>query len=166
VERKKLMITSSQILEEYHALLKTSSISVPVFFNPNRSDFREMGSDVRFIADAEEKKVYAWDASTVIHRTMKYFLGLDTVSPKMFWGEADKHGNDYICIASDSFRIAVENLLFDRRHGNDKSIYQKYVDEFLAQDWTWVDKYIDMTSYIQKVKDSIQSNNMNARISL
>jgi len=148
------MITASYVnnlLEEYHALMKFDDLDIPIFVNPTRSEFREVGSDVRFIADAEEKKVYVWDASKVIHRTMKYFLGLDTVSPTMFWGEADKRGDNYLCVDSDSIRTFVDFYKQD-------SSYKRYIDKFLSQDWSWVNKYIDMDPYIQEVREHIKDD--------
>jgi len=142
------LIKASHILEEYHALLKTDYVSVPIFLNPTRSDFKEMGNDVRFIADARSKKLYAWDANIVIHIEVSDFLHLGLCSPTRFWGYAVKHGSKYVLIDSDELVAKVNNRYY----------LQHYLDKFFATDWTWIDKYLDASSFFNFIKDFMSSN--------
>jgi hypothetical protein len=140
-----LMIKATQILEEYHALHKSGDEGFPIFINPDQSELKECGDEVRFIADAEHKKVYAWDAFATIHNTIKNQLYLKDFSPSMFWGLASKQGNRYILVTSDEFNNKVKLYRRDM-------LCQQFVDDVFTYDWSWVNKYIEVDKYFQYIK--------------
>jgi hypothetical protein len=147
------LIKSSQILEEYHSLYKDRYVSVPIFLNPNRFDFKEIGDNVRFIADARTKKLYAWDASVIIHCKVAEFLGLEKISsPAVFWGYAVSHNNRYVVVSSDELSSRVN--IYDLK------VSHRFIDDFFDQDWSWVNKYIDTSAYFDFVKNFISNKNI------
>lgn len=49
---------------------KTSAVKefpAPVFMNPNKDEMRELGTDIRFIIDFDNKDVYVWSGYALLH---------------------------------------------------------------------------------------------------
>jgi hypothetical protein len=144
------MIKASHILEEYLSLFKHEffSIDTVIYLNPDRSDFKEMGSEIRFIANTTNKKVYAWNANESIHQYVAEFLDLRFTS-KTFWGEAEKQGGSYIVKGSDTVREHLRSI-YDRRRGASAS--SRWLSEFLSEDWSWVNRYFDASSFFKNLQ--------------
>lgn len=77
------MITSKYILrliEDYYALHKVRGKPVTIYENPTSSDLRELYKssvkEVRFLANAETRKLYIWDSYLAIHDDVRKILGL------------------------------------------------------------------------------------------
>lgn len=76
------MITAKKILdlsEKYYSAATVYGKLVPVYVNPTEVDIPRIcklgRSDVRFLSDYKNKKVYAWDAYLADHEGMRKGLG-------------------------------------------------------------------------------------------
>jgi|WetSurMetagenome_2_1015567.scaffolds.fasta_scaffold01454_4 hypothetical protein len=67
-----------KIFEEYETSIRVRNEEVPVFVNPSKKEFTEMGRDVRFIINPVEKKIYCWSAGMALHDSMIKKLKLDS----------------------------------------------------------------------------------------
>jgi hypothetical protein len=141
------MIKASHILEEYLTLYKQAGYSTPIYLNPTKSELRELGDSIRFIADSEQKKIYAGSAMVVVHEEIKELVHLKKRGPTQLWGHAKRKGDKYILVGSDELRYRVEY----------RDILPEYVREFFAQDWSWVNRYIDIEPYFDFVKDFMKT---------
>lgn len=148
------MITSTQILrlsEEYFNSFNINGYLLKVFVNPNSDDLRELKSKrIRFIADNKIKKVYVWNGYNAIHNSVVPKLGYpEQVGFNLFCGEAVVGSS--ISYLSDADFIDYIVIKFEKLNLNQKEI--DIVKFNLAQNWTWLDKYIDGCSdYMNKMK--------------
>jgi hypothetical protein len=147
------MIRSSQILEEYLTLLRQGDTGYTIFVNPDRSELRELGDDVRFIADAKKKKVYVWNAE-ILHDEIAEFLHLGVADPKKFWGVATRRGQKYIVNKSDTL-VYLSYIHITPRFSS--SVTSGHLLEFLSQEWTWLDRYIEATPFILAIAKTLGS---------
>jgi hypothetical protein len=143
------MIRASQILkvlsEEYLTRIKSSlnsSASYEVFMNPSQKELREFDA-VRFSADSETGKVYAWQWGEDLHPDVRDKLGIH-VSPQdklgRYWsinileGVATRRGGRFYLESSD--------VLYNFG-------YPEEIMLLLSKDWSWVDRYIVVTPYLE-----------------
>ena len=163
------MITAKQIIEEYEASRKIGRNYIEIFSNPSQSELTTFkGENIRFIADASSRKVYVANADKVIHYIMKDMLHLKPPSNITvfifngvseigcsYWleGEAAKRGQSYKVTNLDQIgalrAYASGNIESEESSAEDA---QKVLTELLERDWSWVDKYIEVTPYLRRVK--------------
>jgi hypothetical protein len=151
------MIKASRILEEYITLYSRSrgdsTHTTPLFVNPDSNELRELGNDIRFIADSRREKVYVWNAYKELHCFMAEFLyGDDETPPHMFWGTAEREGGKYIIkdshvVASHIANIGPYNL--------DKS-RETWIQNFFFEDWQWLKRYFKIDDYFKIIKDKVR----------
>jgi hypothetical protein len=143
------MIKASQILEEYLTLYKYGKYSTPIFLNPTRSELRELGDTIRFIADSGEKKIYVGNARVVCHQDINDFLGLK-IGPTHLLGYAERKGEKYVLMGSAELGCRLDYV-------NIHNEYSEYIKTFFAQDWSWVNRYIDIEPYFDFVKNFLKT---------
>lgn len=138
------MITSKQILtllEDYYGRIKSdprfpirASISSEVFINPTQKELREIGDTIRFLADANQERVYVWD-SDILHRQAEMGLfGHQATKPGILLGVAKRNGSKY------------------EMTGSDQLIYQRKITTIFEYDWTWADRYIVITPRLDRYR--------------
>jgi hypothetical protein len=121
---------------------------IEVFVNPSKAELRKIGKgNVRFVADSENKKVYAWDAN-YLHDVVWEKI----IAPKIHDGR--RYDDETL------LRAGAKNGDFTEFDGND---FDKCHDDlasiiFADRDhWRWVSKYIDglehIISYTEKYRD-------------
>jgi hypothetical protein len=152
------MITAQQILEDYHALYKSRlGENYPVFTNPSyREMFRELGKTVRFCADSQTKTVYVWEADLELHPFFRRTAGIGCPpeSKYKFWcdlileGVAEARGGKYVMMDSDG----LEGKILETGSPNEK---QAFTQRVLDRDWTWVNRYVEVTSYLRHLKEKL-----------
>jgi hypothetical protein len=59
--------------ETYITTLKGKTIAVgefpaPVFMNPTKDEMKELGTDIRFIIDLDNKNLYVWSGYALLHQ--------------------------------------------------------------------------------------------------
>ena len=154
------MITASQILEEYLKLYKVGDKSYTIFLNPDRSERREMGYEIRFFADAKHKKLYAWDARFVTHAPIAEFLHLDDTEPTIFGGVATNVvGYKYFITNADGLVVRA-SMLKKLPRGSTLDVW---FQEFFKQDWSWLDRYIKATPFLSRIKNKLIEHGFSKR---
>lgn len=164
------MITSKQIItlsEEYVKTVKSYSNSFPVFENPSAKEIAEAckqskaqwgTSNIRFFADNNSKKVYIWDAYYSIHigvaRSLDFSDRCINHDPTLFFGSAKVDSGRAIIEDSDEIRAEQVNLAGSHQDIRDKG--GLFFKRFFAINWSWVDRYISCSAYLNKIKDLIK----------
>jgi len=150
------MITAKQILEAYLTRLPLTHKkgTFEVFENPTYKELKSADSTnlgVRFTAYLPTKTVYAWDLDAVIHSTIEIDLDLNNKGERVSYGwsnlltgVAEGLGSQYKMCHSDLF-LSV-------------TYYHRNIDlaaalEMLDQDWSWVDKYINVSSWLKQARE-------------
>ena len=118
-----------ELLEEFKDGFKsgTSGKYIEIFVNPTKKEFMDaygiVGGKkyVRFIADPKSKKVYVFSPNEY-HRNIHVNLNLTNDDLINIWGVAQKVGNSWMLVTSDSW----------------KSLKDKK-----ASTWEWLKKYIN-----------------------
>ena len=151
------MITSKQIIklcEEYVTSGKVRNHPVDIFENPTSSDILKLVksakddqrtiNNIRFIADANEKKVYIADAYYAIHDDMYRIIGITTKhdeAPWIFDGLATVfRGKIKAACWGDKFEFLFRNK------GVKGSKVRSWFDKMFSCKWSFVDTYISGTS--------------------
>lgn len=123
------------LTEKYLTRFKSQyegGVSFEVFINPSQKELREFDA-VRFIANNETKKVYVWGAHYEIHAVIWEKLGFSSSniynSKDVLSGTTIKKGGKHETKYSDAMK---------KHH--------------LSVDWEWVNKYIDVTKFIEKIR--------------
>ena len=164
------MITSSQInqlSEEYLKTVKSYSNSFPVFENPSAKEIAEAckqskvmwgESGIRFFADNSSKKVYIWDSYYGVHIAIARQIGLGdrciNHDPTLFFGSAKVIGGKAVIEDSDELRAEQGNTAGRYQDIRDKG--ELFFKKFFAINWSWVDKYVSCSAYLNKIKDLIK----------
>lgn len=161
------MITSKRILdllESYRLSKKVNNQLLTVYENPTQSEMKKAGylsvdddgeehplskqfqGDVRYIADARDKKVYVWGAWDSIHDDVRRLLKFPDQSqtfktPYLIEGVAkvtvsgvatnDMQQSDYWT------RVSSKNIL-----GQDAKKFKLFFNTVFSYDWLWLDKHI------------------------
>jgi len=137
-----------KLKEEWADTVKTytrggrAAKTVEVFKNPTQKEFNEVsiGGEIRFLAHHPTKTVYVFNPN-VLHPSVAQTMGLSKSqrdyfdSSTVLGGIAKKEGNKWITFEVHNFTFGGIN----RR----KMIVKK--------DWKWVNKYIRMTPYLEKM---------------
>lgn len=147
------MIKASQILislnEIYLARIKGFDvIDHEVFVNPSKRELQDLGTEVRFSADNTTKKIYAWGVNENIHKFVRRALDISCRQPigrsycsTILEGVAYKSGAIYKMYETD----APFMDMIDLKH--------KYDETWFTIDWSWADKYILVTPWIERIKE-------------
>lgn len=61
------MVNIDPLLEKYLIGFKKYGKIVDIYENPTKKELREIGKDIRWIADSKRQKVYMWPAIQSIH---------------------------------------------------------------------------------------------------
>lgn len=147
------MITSKYIInlsEEYFTSKSINGDAVVLYVNPTAEDFTELYKDgvreIRWIADAKNKKVYVFDARLAIHQeALRVFFNIDWFNIflnksnqyfYLFLGGA-KLFNKTSCGSPES--AEVDYLFTHPRYIPD---HIDYLDKVFTYNWQWLDKYI------------------------
>ena len=123
--------------------------TVDVFKNPTRKEMDEVaGNDkvLRFFAHYPTKTFYIFD-SEYIHQEVASSLGFRDIysSPKIniLGGVARKKGN----VWDIEF---IDNLEISKFREDEEN--KKRIADFYNKNWSWVGKYVNIDSYIQRLK--------------
>lgn len=143
------MITAQKILstlkEEYYTRIKAKYnpyASYEVFVNPAPKEIREFDG-VRFSANSKTKEVLVWLWHEDLHPDLRDKLGI-TIAPKdrlgHYWsinlleGVANRRGSKFYMEGSDALRGFK---------------YPEEITVLLQKDWSWVDRYVVVTPFIE-----------------
>lgn len=137
---------------------------IEVYVNPTFKDFMEASPqkphEVRFIAVGKTKKVYIFNASSAIHSEVAKDIGLYgqdegwagtfNLKNRVLLGNAKQVGEHWVMDNSDS-------LLYWINAYPSIEIWQKsYLHFFDQEDWSWINKWIDVTSMVSKFKQNYE----------
>jgi hypothetical protein len=163
------MITASDILEAYYSSFQSERAYTEIFENPSRSETLTLLRtskirNIRFFADAKTRTVYAWDSDAAIHLEVWRHLGLwktagislvplkNGACSHVLEGIAHREGSKCVMFASHALQIVVDVLQDKTAPRNEKEQCQAYLEDFLSYDWSWVDKYIVATPYLNSLR--------------
>lgn len=156
------MIKSSQIKSLLEEWLKSFSLSrglIDVYKNPSKSDYSEIYQSfiddvrlpskivmIRFIADAKTKSVYVWNGQKAIHAEVARSVGL-----------IDRMESDPTILSGIGVLVSgkAEMQQADSLESIDKYSSQfdiNYYNGVVSRDWSWVNRYIQVTKYLGKLK--------------
>ena len=126
---------------------------VEIYINPSQQELLDLvdsdpNKEIRFIADYNTKKVYAWGASSAIHATVIRKLGLKEWAmsgevPIRIDGNAIKEQGKLYLSQSDSL-----SHLFRTRYD--------YYEDIMRRSWKWLEKYISCSDFIFDEKERIR----------
>jgi hypothetical protein len=127
----------TKMIEEYLKGFVGSHLQryVEIFVDPTPREMRDMGKDIRFLADNRTKHIYAWPAFSAIHHEVVDELGLEGARSRgdILPGTAEKFGGKYVMTSSEYLQYI------------DKS---GIIDKVIQQEWGWVDRYIEVSSWV------------------
>ena len=121
-----------------------------VWTNPSLSELSEIGEVVRFTADCRTCNLYVWNFSAGHHADVSSALELEgTFSSLDFLkGAACKGINGtYRMHDSDFLKSFIGRLTGSER---------KFLTELLNNDWSWVDRYIEVTGKLRSFREALR----------
>ena len=109
----------------------------------------DLGTGIRFTADAGTKTVYGWNFNEGHHSDTSRALNFnDTYSSLDFLrGAAEKKDGKFVFVASDFFDSFKGRLVGDDR---------RFLTALFSKDWSWVDQYILVTDKLHMLKESFR----------
>lgn len=142
------------LTEKYMDTLKQSyrGIQSEVFINPSKKELQEVIADnmsMRFIIDFKHKKFYAFDVKMFHETVMNAVKELPNFRPA-YWENGV--GLDYIYTGA-TYRTEVDSDAMTRFE-YEKEFYPKLF-KLRAQNWSWVNKYVDSNKCIDTIEDII-----------
>jgi len=75
--------------EEYLDLVldpMMGKMTTELYVNPSKDEVRKLPEWLRFLADIDNKKIYVWDGSAVLHRPMEQYLYANKFIPTKILG--------------------------------------------------------------------------------
>ena len=133
------IVTARQIIEEWEFTIRSKTIpgeDCEVFSNPNKKELSEIGDRIRFLIDADEKKIYVWSFSLAFHRDVAGELRSKLRGRNLLFGRGEKKGATYI---SDDIDTAVS------------------VKFLRDQKWDWTENYsINIVPGIEKILNRLR----------
>ena len=151
------------LTEKYLASVKSRWIRggiAEIFINPNKLDFNSMVTngvdEIRFMADNVTKNVFVWNADSSLHSEVWAHSSLSKYSggrlplpynTELFTGTAYKKGNKFVMFESDQFDSDL--------NGNNRE-YKDRALKIISQDWNWVNKYVDMSNWLNKARNKFK----------
>lgn len=127
-----------KLFEEFHKGVKAyGGKYVEIFVNPTKYELQEISDKsrslaVRWIADYNTKKVYAYDGE-VIHWDVAGQLGF-----KQFEKKSDEMYGVCYSVKGDKKTYFDSDALLSRGWYSDKETLKN----FIKRDWSWVNKYL------------------------
>jgi hypothetical protein len=164
----------NNILETYLETVRAYDNSPEeVFVNPSRKELRkDIGRFVKFICDANTKQFYAWkekafhqDITSALHLQPSktetiYDRGRSfDVSIDFCYGYAEIIGNTYRVTTLDPVDTLKKELHYRSKNiqqADDLSRTIKVSSAFCEEDWSWVDKYVEMTDYMTEFVQALE----------
>ena len=106
----------------------------------------DLGTGIRFTADARTKTVYGWNFNAGHHSDTSRALNFNDqyCSLEFLRGAAEKIEGRFKFVASDFFDSFRGRLV-----GEDR----KFLTALFAKDWSWVDQYILVTDRLPLLKE-------------
>ena len=146
------MPDQSLVSEEWFA---TTKLSIPnkggfeIFVNPTVRDSKCLGKIIRFTAYNKTKKVYAWGYDKAHHVDVSKAVGIKHSynDPDLLTGAATLEGGKYKFSSSDALKD------FKKAVSSETEFFQK----LLSIDWSWADRYVEITPTIKKLKAYVDS---------
>jgi hypothetical protein len=143
------MITSSQIIISLNEVwVNGLDGRHEVLENPTKKELREIDNIIRFSADAKTKTVYAWGAYENMHPLVRIALDIKCPQPignqwcsTILEGIAHRRGDKYHMTETDAPFMDMINFP------------NKYKETWFTIDWSWVDKYIIVTPWVNTIKE-------------
>lgn len=145
------MITSKQIINLSEDWFKR--IHFDIFINPTSSDYQELTklkvNEVRFIADDRSKKLFISDSGKSLHHQMVVDIGgsvLENYNSREYpqlHGVARISGSKAFMTESDVLRIGIKEMM---------PFQQNWLRKLLSCNWSWADRYLEITSYLTNFK--------------
>jgi len=134
--------------EEYFERIKSTvpgKGNIEIFKNPSKSDYKALGSIIRFTAYNKTKTVYAWIYDQAHHNDVSRAVGIKHSynDPDLLTGGAEWKNGKYIFSSSDFLKDFKRMI----------SSESEYLGALLSNDWSWADKYILVTPIINKLKE-------------
>jgi len=151
-----------RIPEEFLKAGKRGNLYIEIFVNPDLSELNSCNNvggersrrGVRFIADFKTKKLYAFSAELI------HLFAADMIYPSSgrrhlenlefeasaLSGQAEKQGSKYVCFGSEFWNSALKDAIDGSRFS------EKLIKSFLEKDWSWFDRYILVTPWIEKFR--------------
>lgn len=122
------------LLEKYLTSIKKWGHIIDVYINPTPTELKDIQGEVRFIADAANKKLYIWSAMTALHIDI--------------WSHIKDSRNLY-----KSPDILTGELSFSHRNISIDAYYSLPItlrQQIKQQDWSFV-KIFDLQNFIEGV---------------
>lgn len=176
-----------QLSEDWFKSIKTSMEVVDIYVNPSSSDYLELNKrgirQIRFLADADSKEVYIADAMSLTHDQIALKLnkprvvgafeshqwnilpGIATISGNKstmtfsdqldgLYRDAESFLKKLPTSKSKSSRTKEISLdMFKISVGSPKNL----IDNIITTDWSWCDKYVNISSWMSSYKNKYQS---------
>lgn len=156
------MISSRKILSLTEKWIKSFNAAprglADIYENPSKSDYSELFINankdrvrkstfavIRFFADDKSKTVYVWDGEKAIHAEIARTIGLNDrldSDPSILSGIATLSSGKAKMVQSDSLESIDKHSTFDTN----------YYNQVISKDWSWTNRYIDVTTYLSKLK--------------
>jgi hypothetical protein len=147
------------LLEGYVTSFRNKGLPVEVYMNPTVEEMKKLGYDISFTAVADTKEIYCWSTHGEFHRPTKEILGLDCPGHEtagwcdnMLDGIAQKQGKRYVMTRSTCFDRLLVGF---HQEGDEPNEEVEALKTILERDWRWVQKYIDVSSYLRKYRKQL-----------
>jgi hypothetical protein len=142
----------NMVEEEWEERIKSTipgKKNIDLFKNPTRSDFKELGKVIRFTANFKTKIIYAWRYSDAFHVDISKALKIKHKfdDPNLLTGIAEWSGGKWKFTTSDSFQKFNKMIKMDSE--------RKYLRRLLGNDWSWANRYIDVDTFLNKLRPHV-----------
>jgi hypothetical protein len=130
-----------------------------IFTNPSLSEFKEMikrkdgtlvnYGEIRFIADAKKRILYAWNAYIGTHNDARQILGMDPnteKTPYLLNGTAVVRGKPRVTQWDDFIYHINEVPRKGTRRGD---LAYNFLSQAFSYDWSWLDKYMTCSNFLK-----------------
>lgn len=103
---------------------------------------------VRFFADNKTKTVYAWGSCLCSHLDTASAVKVGDVdsNPHLLQGFAQEERGKFVMRSSDLVHSKISNG------------WRKWLNEFFTIDWSWVDRYIQVSKWIEYAKEDYDAH--------
>jgi hypothetical protein len=154
-----MMIKATTILEEYFTSLKGYGGSyAEIFINPTRLEMLSLMKSskekmVRFLADSDHKDIYVWKAASAVHQAVIPVLDIspggiyfEKSYSHLLEGQAIREGQGFKMIDSSTIFFLKTYIRQNAKVAKESALF---LLDLMDQDWTWADRYIEVTSYLR-----------------
>jgi len=131
------------IVTDRRALGNDPTIKTDIFKNPTKKEMDEFGNTLRYIAYAPTKKLFVFSSKT-LHPEIALKLNLGT---KDWWLNDDILGGVAVFEYGKWITDDIHNITYGIKYFNATT-----VNKILEKDWSWVDKYINVSNYLVEIK--------------